>query len=62
MQKEIDMATAYVSEEMLQAYRRLIQLNLESWRPEVNDWLHSEEAEPERIELLAIVPCSITMH
>jgi hypothetical protein len=57
MQKEIDMATAYVSEEMLQAYRRLIQLNLESWRPEVNDWLHSEEAEPELIKLLTIVPC-----
>jgi hypothetical protein len=62
MQKEIDMATAYVSEEMLQAYRRLIQLNLESWRPEVNDWLHSEEAEPELIKLLTIVPCSITLH
>ena len=42
--------------------RELIQLNMESWKPEVNEWLHSEDAEPVLKELLVIVPCSGTVH
>jgi hypothetical protein len=61
-QQEKDMTDAYVPQEVIQAYKRLIQLNMESWKPEVNDWLHSEDAAPELAELLAAVPCSITMH
>ncbi len=56
------MLTAYAPEAVIQAYQRLIQLNMESWKPEVADWLHSEDAEPVLKELLAIVPCSVTLH
>jgi len=56
------MVTGYAPEAVIQAYRRLIQLNMESWKPEVNNWLHSEEAEPVLEELLAMVPCSGTVH
>jgi len=56
------MVTGYAPEAVIQAYRRLIQLNMESWKPEVNNWLHSEEAEPVLEKLLAMVPCSGTVH
>ena len=56
------MVISYAPEAMLQAYTQLIQLNMESWKPEVTDWLHSEDAEPVLKELLAIVPCSGTVH
>jgi hypothetical protein len=59
---EMEMVTGYAPEAAFQAYRKLIQLNMESWKPEVNDWLHSEEAEPLLKELLALVPCSGTVH
>jgi hypothetical protein len=60
--QEMEMVTGYAPEAVIQAYRRLIQLNMESWKPEVNDWLHSQEAEPVLEELLAMVPCSGTVH
>lgn len=44
------------------AYQRLLQLNWESWKPEVADWLHSEDAESVLKELLVAVPCSTTVH
>jgi len=44
------------------AYQRLLQLNWESWKPEVAEWLHSEDAEPVLKELLVAVPCSATVH
>lgn len=44
------------------AYQQLLQLNWESWKPEVAQWLHSEDAEPALRELLAAVPCSRTVH
>jgi hypothetical protein len=56
------MVTAQVPEAVIQAFRQLLQLNLESHKPEVADWLHSEESEPERKALLENVPCSITIH
>ena len=46
----------------LLAYQQLMQLNLESWRPEVAEWLHSEEAEPVLKDLLVAVPCASTIH
>ncbi len=60
--QEMEMVTGYAPEAVIQAYRRLVQLNMESWKPEVNNWLHSEEAEPVLEELLAMVPCSGTVH
>lgn len=50
------------AEAMLHAYQKLIQLNLESWKPEVADWLHSEAAAPELRDLLIAVPCSPVLH
>ena len=46
----------------LRAYQQLIQLNLESWKPGVAEWLHSEAAEPVLREMLALVPCPTTLH
>ena len=46
----------------LLAYQRLLQLNWESWKPEVAEWLHSEDAGPVLKDLLIAVPCSATMH
>ena len=44
------------------AYQQLMQLNWESWKPEVADWLHSEAAEPVLKNLLAAVPCPAVLH
>ena len=52
----------YLPPASVQAYRQLIELNLQSWKPEVADWLHSEDAGPVLESLLAHVPCSVTMH
>ena len=46
----------------IDAYLRLIALNLGSWQPKVSAWLHSQEAEAELKELLQMVPCSPTLH
>jgi hypothetical protein len=46
----------------IQAYLQLIELNLGSWRPQVAEWLHSQEAEAPLKELLIMVPCSPTLH
>jgi len=47
---------------VMRAWQRLLQLNLEAWKPEVAEWLHSEAAQPELREFLALVPCSTTLH
>ena len=60
--KEQEMTTANLPDPRILAYMRLMELNLASWKPQVADWLHSEEAEPSLKELLAIVPCSPTIH
>jgi hypothetical protein len=44
------------------AYLELIALNMQLWRPEVADWLHSEAAEQPLLQLLALVPCPSTIH
>jgi hypothetical protein len=46
----------------IKAYLELIELNMESWRPEVAAWLHSADAEMPLRNLLAAVPCSPTVH
>ena len=46
----------------IHAYLELMALNMKSWRPEVAEWLHSEDAEAPLRDLLAIVPCSPTIH
>jgi hypothetical protein len=47
---------------VIYAHFRLMQLNFESWKPDVDEWLHSEEAEASLHQLLLNVPCSPTMH
>ena len=44
------------------AYFELIALNMRLWRPEVADWLHSEDAQAPLRQLLSVVPCSPAMH
>ena len=56
------MENVEVPEQVLNAYLRLIELNLGSWKPQVAAWLHSPEAEAPLKELLAMVPCSPTLH
>ncbi len=46
----------------VEAWRQLVALNLQRYQPEVESWLHSEEAEPVLQQLLANVPCSRTLH
>ena len=46
----------------IHAYLELISLNLGSWRPEIDAWLHSEASAPALARLLANVPCSPTIH
>jgi hypothetical protein len=56
------MDTLEISQASIDAYLRLIALNLGSWQPKVSAWLHSQEAEAELKELLEMVPCSPTLH
>ena len=60
-QQEVEM-DYYLPPASVQAYRQLIELNFQSWKPEVTDWLHSEDAEPVLETLLVHVPCSETLH
>ncbi len=46
----------------INAHFRLMQLNFQSWKPDVDAWLHSKEAEASLQELLINVPCSPTQH
>jgi len=46
----------------VEAWRQLVSLNLQHHRPEVADWLHSDDAAPVLQQLLANVPCAGTVH
>lgn len=46
----------------LHAYFKLIELNLAAWKPQVAEWLHSDDAQGQLKELLENVPCSATIH
>lgn len=56
------MVTNQAPQAVILAYQRLVQLNLELYRPEVENWLHSEDAEPALKEILANVPCAGHIH
>lgn len=56
------METINLPEVVVDAHFRLIALNFESWKPDIAEWLHSEQAETELQQLLALVPCSATIH
>jgi hypothetical protein len=59
--KEADMEN-YIPAASVEAYRQLVALNLQLNKPEVADWLHSDEAEPVLQQLLLNVPCAGTLH
>jgi hypothetical protein len=46
----------------LLAYQQLIRLNLELHKSEVENWLHSEAAEPALKRMLENVPCFGHVH
>jgi len=52
----------YIPAATVDAYRQLLVLNLQLYKPEVTDWLHSKEAEPVLSQILLNVPCSETLH
>lgn len=56
------MVSTLAPEAVLLAWQRLIRINLDSWKPEVAEWLHSDAAEPVLKELLVMVPCPPTLH
>lgn len=53
---------AFGPQAALMAWQQLMLLNLESWKPEVAEWLHSEAAEPVLRDLLSAVPCPAVIH
>jgi len=58
----LETTTNQVPQAVILAYQQLIQLNLELYKPEVANWLHSEEAEPALKEMLVNVPCAGNIH
>jgi hypothetical protein len=52
----------YIPAASVQALHQLFEINLQIYKPEVSEWLHSEEAEPLLNQILVNVPCSTTMH
>ncbi len=56
------MEQQYLDPAAIQAYWQLVELNLKAWRPEVSQWLHSEEGADALEKLLALVPCSASIH
>ena len=56
------MDTDKYSHVVFDAHLRLLALNFGSWKPEIDEWLHSKEAELPLQELLMHVPCSATLH
>ena len=56
------MEQQHLNEQAIHAYLELITLNMRAWRPEVAAWLHSEDGADALGRLLAIVPCSPTVH
>jgi hypothetical protein len=56
------MDTDKYAQVVFDAHLRLIALNFGSWKPEIDAWLHSKDAELPLQELLMHVPCSPTLH
>ncbi len=56
------MEASELPQAVINAHFQLIALNLGSWKHDVDEWLHSEEAESSLQALLANVPCSPTVH
>ncbi len=61
-ERNVETTTIQAPIAVILAYQRLFQLNLESYKPEVADWLHSEDAEPVLKEMLVNVPCAGSVH
>ena len=58
----METTTNQAPQAVILAYQQLIKLNLELYKPEVADWLHSEEAEPVLKAMLVHVPCAGNIH
>lgn len=56
------MEPQYLNDAAVHAYLELIALNMRSWQPEVAAWLHSDQSAAALGQLLAIVPCSPSLH
>lgn len=56
------MEAQYLNDAAIHAYLELIALNMRSWRPEIAEWLHSDDGAEALARLLAVVPCPPTIH
>ena len=56
------METETLNQAAVHAYFELIALNMRSWQPDVAAWLHSDQSAAALGQLLAMVPCSPTVH
>jgi len=62
MSEALEMERIYWPAAAVHAYLQLLHLNLNLWKPQVAEWLHSEEADSSLKLLLLTVPCSPTIH
>jgi hypothetical protein len=56
------MEAQYLNDAAIHAYLELVKLNMRSWQPRISAWLHSDDSAEALSQLLAIVPCSPTIH
>ena len=51
--------TVFAHEEVMRAHFTLLAINFASWKPDVKQWLHSEDSEGSLKELLQHAPCTL---
>lgn len=53
------MESIFVHEGAMKAQLALLAINFSSWRPDINQWLHSEDSETSLREVLQHAPCTL---
>ena len=53
------MESIFVHEEAMKAQFALLVINFSSWRPDISQWLHSEDSETSLREVLQYAPCTL---
>ncbi len=53
------MESIFVHEEAMKAQLTLLAINFSSWRPDINQWLHSKDSEVSLKGVLQHAPCML---
>ncbi len=53
------MESIFVHEEIMKAQLALLVINFSSWKPDISQWLHSEDSETSLREMLQYAPCTL---